>query len=237
MRERGVFLTAEWRNLVMLNYSVSPTLLLPYIPPGTEVDFFKGRTYVSLVAFEFNETRVFGLSIPFHRSFEEVNLRFYVRRGTRRGVVFVRELVPRFAIAAVARIFFGENYSSIPMKHRIDASKDAIEAEFAWGQGDGDCAIRAQADGPAVIPAEGSLSQFITEHYWGYAKQRDGSCTEYEVRHSRWAVRAARQAQFRGNAAHYYGDDLAGVVKAWPDSAFIAEGSPVTVLKGSRIKT
>lgn len=235
MSGRGVFLTAEWRNLVMFNYSVSPELLIPYVPTGTDIDLFGGRAYMSLVAFEFNRTRVFGLAIPFHYSFEEVNLRFYVRRGERRGVVFIRELVPRFAIAAVARIFFGENYSSVPMKHGIESRADAVAAEFSWGREQGACAMHAKAEGSAIIPADGSLSQFITEHYWGYAKQRDGSSLEYEVEHPRWAVRAANEARFSGNAAVYYGEQLTSAMVGPPDSAFIAEGSVVKVFRGAPI--
>src|SRR5262245_20887686 len=108
------FLTADWRYLVMINYEVDPEILHPYIPGGTELDQWQGRTFVSVVGFLFLRTRVLGLTIPFHHNFEEVNLRFYVRRraieGWRRGVVFIREIVPRWAIAAVAREFYNENY-------------------------------------------------------------------------------------------------------------------------------
>ncbi|MGA2339892.1 MAG: DUF2071 domain-containing protein, partial [Terracidiphilus sp.] len=122
MKQPGVFLTADWRNLLMFNYAVDPGLLRRFVPTGTELDDFEGRTYVSLVGFEFNRTRVARMAIPFHRSFEEVNLRFYVRRSGRRGVVFIRELVPKFAVAAIARIAFGENYSRVPMSHSIHVS-------------------------------------------------------------------------------------------------------------------
>lgn len=233
--QRDVFLTAEWRNLLMLNYAVAPSVLLPYVPPGTELDSYAGKTYVSLVGFEFNRTRVAGFSIPFHRSFEEVNLRFYVRRSDRRGVVFIRELVPRFAIAAVARLFFGENYSSLRMAHRISAGEGAVEAEFCWGLEIHACRMNVVATGPPFLPEDGSLSQYITEHYWGYAKQRDGGCVEYEVQHPQWLVRNAIQAHFTGDASRYYGMELAGILTGSPDSAFLAEGSPVTVYKGVRI--
>lgn len=236
MEQRGVFLTAEWRNLLMLNYAVDPALLLPFVPAGTALDSFEGRTYVSLVAFEFNEVRVAGLSIPFHRSFEEVNLRFYVRRADRRGVVFIRELVPKFAVAAVARAFFGENYRSTPMRHAVARLPGgAVEAEFGWGRQSQQASMRIETEPQASIPAEGSLGQFITEHYWGYAAQRNDGCIEYEVRHPRWMVREARQASFTGDAANYYGAEFGKILLGVPDSAFLAEGSPVEVFKGTRI--
>src|ERR1700679_4114553 len=166
MPQPRVFLTAEWKQLLMLNYSVDPELLLPFLPSGTEIDSFEGHTYVSLVGFQFNDTRVAGFAIPFHRSFEEVNLRFYVRRAEKRGVVFIRELVPKFAVAAIARIAFGENYSRVPMSHSIQVQPDTgdVEAEYGWGSGPGRCSMRMEADKTSFLPADDSLGQFITEH-------------------------------------------------------------------------
>src|SRR5579863_4073263 len=190
MIHQSKFLTAEWNNVLLLNYAVDASLLERLVPAGTELDLFEGRTYLSLVGFEFNRLRVFGLAVPFHQSFEEVNLRFYVRRSSKRGVVFIRELVPRYAVAAAARFAFNENYSCVPMSHPIDA----MEAEYVWGSGPDRCAMRIVAHGSASLPQDGSECQFITEHYWGYAKQRDGGCLEYEVQHPRWPVRAAKRA-------------------------------------------
>ncbi|MGH9709897.1 MAG: DUF2071 domain-containing protein, partial [Candidatus Acidiferrales bacterium] len=95
-----VFLSAEWRNLVMLNYEIDPDILRKYVPHGTEVDSFQGKTFMSLVGFQFLHAKIFGfLPLPFHTDFDEVNLRFYVRRResseNRRGVVFIREIVPK----------------------------------------------------------------------------------------------------------------------------------------------
>ncbi|MEI9969859.1 MAG: DUF2071 domain-containing protein [Terracidiphilus sp.] len=171
MKQPGVFLTADWRNLLMFNYAVDPGLLQRFVPRGTTLDAFEGRTYVSLVGFEFNRTRVAGVAIPFHSSFEEVNLRFYVKRLGKRGVVFIRELVPKFAVAAIARIAFGENYSRVPMSHSNQVRPDTgdVEAEYCWGTGPGRCSMQIEAEKRSFLPADDSLGQFITEHYWGYA--------------------------------------------------------------------
>ena len=237
MAQGKVFLTAEWLNVLMLNYVVDPALLTAFVPAGTELDTFEDRAYVSLIGFEFNRTRVAGLSIPLHRSFEEVNLRFYVKRNDRRGVVFLRELVPRFAVAAVARLFFGENYQTVSMDHAIEASpeNEVGGATYSWDTGRNHCSMQAETEAVPFLPAEGSLAQFITEHYWGYAAQRDGGCIEYEVQHPRWLVRNTRRAAFSGDAAKFYGAEFAKILLRPPDSAFLAEGSPVTVFKGTRI--
>lgn len=237
MQLQKMFLTAEWRNIVMLNYVVDPSLLERFVPRGTELDTFQRRTYLSLVGFEFNRSRIGGVAIPFHQRFEEVNLRFYVRRLSKRGVVFIRELVPKFAVAAVARFAFNENYSCVPMSHRYEVRSqcDGVEVEYAWGLGMDHCSIRIETEESSFLPPEGSVSQFITEHYWGYAAQPRNGCLEYEVWHPRWLVKNARRAKFTGSVASLYGAEIAQVLARAPDSAFLAEGSPVTVFKGKRI--
>src|SRR5271155_1874049 len=184
-----VFLSAEWRDLVLLNYEVDPTLLRAHVPPGTELDSFNGLTYVSLVGFRFLRTRLAGIfSIPFHSNFDEVNLRFYVRRDVRgeirRGVVFIREIVPRRAIAMAANMIYNENYIHLPMRHRIEKIGDAIAAEDGWFVNRHVARICAQSTGTPALAAEGSLEQFITEHYWGYNRRRSGGGTEYRVEHA-----------------------------------------------------
>jgi uncharacterized protein len=234
-----VFLSAQWRDLVMLNYEVDSHLLESYVPPGTQLDTFDGRAFVSLVGFRFLDTKLFGFAaVPFHVNFDEVNLRLYVRRckdgEIRRGVVFIREVVPRVAIALVARIAYGERYSSHPMRHRVHLSPTGGSARYEWKLGGAWCEIEAHASGAPVQAAEGSLEQFVTEHYWGYATRRDG-CLEYQVSHPAWRVWMCGAAHFRGDAASLYGPQLGAVIRRPPDFAFVADGSPVVVFKGRRV--
>ncbi|HXQ25587.1 MAG TPA: DUF2071 domain-containing protein [Candidatus Acidoferrales bacterium] len=235
-----VFLSAEWRDLVMLNYEVDPALLKSYVPRGTELDAFQGKTFLSLVGFRFLRTRLFGiLPLPFHTNFDEVNLRFYVRRRlrgeNRRGVVFIREVVPKHAIALVARLAFGENYSAHRMRHTINTIETGKMVQYEWKLKGDWCAMDAQALGASVEPQEGSLDQFITEHYWGYAARRGGGSLEYHVSHVPWRVWPSRSAGFVGNADSLYGPDLAAILHRPPDSAFVADGSPVLVYTGTPI--
>lgn len=242
--KRRVFLSTEWRDLVMLNYQVQPELLAPYVPRGTELDSFDGQTYMSLVGLRFSQTKMFGsLGVPFHMDFEEVNLRFYVRRGAgeedRRGVVFIREIVPLHAVALVARFVYGENYLRLPMRHSVADGNNSVSIEYQWrwrGRWQAEWnRLYADADGSAIRPAEGSIEQFITEHYWGYARQRDGRCIEYRVSHEPWRVSPASLAGFKGDPDRLYGTDLGRILKRPPDSAFIAEGSPVLIFRGQPI--
>ena len=232
------FLTAEWRWLLMLNYAVDPALLRPLVPAGTELDAWDGVTYASVVGFRFLRTRVMGIPIPFHRDFDEVNLRFYVRRkgpeGWRRGVVFVKEIVPRIAIAAVARWVYNENYVALPMRHRVDTVGGG-EVEYAWRHGGRWCALRGCARGDARPLEPGSEAEFITEHYWGYARQRDGGTVEYRVEHPRWNVWTVGAPALDCDAAALYGPAWGPVLAAAPRSALLADGSAVVVRRGTRV--
>jgi len=225
----------------MLNYEVEARLLLPLVPAGTELDCWNGKVFVSLVGFRFLRTKMFGLlPIPMHANFEEVNLRFYVRRQVenevRRGVVFIQETVPRRAIALVARVFYNENYVAMPMAHKIlSAGDNSLSLAYRWRSGKRWNAIKVETEGNPELPAEGSVEQFITEHYWGYAAQRDGGCVEYRVTHPAWRVWRVRHGAFDGDAENFYGKDTAAVLRSKPQSAFLAEGSTVAVMRGRRL--
>jgi uncharacterized protein YqjF (DUF2071 family) len=93
MRQENIFLTAEWRKLIMANYKVDASLLEPYLPAKTEIDPWQNECYISLVGFMFTNVKLKGVAVPFHTSFPEINLRFYVRHKSenndwKRGVVF-----------------------------------------------------------------------------------------------------------------------------------------------------
>lgn len=237
------FLTAEWRQLAMLNYRVAPELLLPHVPAGTELDDWEGATYLSVVGFLFRDTRLRGVPVPFHRHFEEVNLRFYVRRRVgaevRRGVTFLRELVPRRAIATVARLAYHEPYTALPMRHTLGPVNAATGApavvEYAWRHRGAWSRLAVEPVGGARALEAGSEEEFITEHYWGYTRQRDGGTVEYRVAHPPWRVWRVRSARLSGDLAVLYGADVAGALVAGPASAFLADGSAVTVHAPERL--
>ena len=221
----------------MLNYAIDPVVLKPLIPLGTELDSYGGQFFVSVVGFLFLNTKVFGCGIPFHRNFEEVNLRFYVRRNTsegwHRGVVFVRELVPRLAIASIARAVYGEPYTALPMRHRIEQSEEGIAVEYGWCRGDRWEGVRAKALGQPSLMKAGSQEEFIAEHYWGYTA-RPGGCSEYEVEHPPWRIWNALEASLDADVETLYGKAFVECLSARPASAFIAEGSPIIVRRATR---
>jgi uncharacterized protein len=241
-RTRWPFLTAEWRYLVMSNYDVDPSVLAPLVPAGTALDLWQGRALMSVVGFKFMDTRVLGMAVPFHRDFEEVNLRFYVHHDlpgadTRRGVVFVGELVPRAAIAGLARLAYNEPYRAVRMRSAVPAT--AVEAPgrltYEWRTGARWQCLAATAAGAAAIPLRGSEAAFVTEHYWGYTRQRDGATVEYEVTHPVWRVWAAVDPVFTADVIELYGRAFAEALSRSPVSTLIAEGSPVAVYPPRRL--
>lgn len=241
----SVFLSAEWRKLIMAQYAVKPKLLTPFLPAGVELDLYhppqgEPRCYVSLIAFFFDRVRVKGLAFPFHTRFEEVNLRFYVRRRepdgtTKRGVVFIREFVPRRAIAFVAKHLYEELYLAVPTRHQISSSADLLTAKYAWKLGGREHSISAAAYLPSQPIAPGSEEEFITEHYWGYTKRSNGSTSVYEVRHPRWQTYRLQSYEIAVDFGILYGPQFAFLTDQSVSSVLLAEGSAVTVHSGARM--
>lgn len=236
----GVFLTAGWHHLAMLNFPVDPVVLQPYLPLGVELDTWHGQTFLSVVGFQFVDTRVLGISIPFHRHFSEVNLRFYVRRlaaeGWRRGVVFLREIAPRFMVSLIARWLYNEKYVTMPVRPQVTlpvGSKEGL-AQYEWWHHRRWNSLSVRIHGEPTQPAVGSLEEFIAEHYWGYSRQPDGGTVEYQVAHRPWRVWSASSARYDCDVEAIYGKEFVPYLRE-PGCAFVADGSPVVVHRGVRL--
>jgi uncharacterized protein len=254
---RRMFLSARWQLLAMLNWEIDPAILEPLVPPGCELDFHSGKTFVSLVGFLFLDTRVLGVPVPFHRNFEEVNLRFYVRRrgGEQgRGVAFIKEIVPRWTIAQTARLCYNEPYVALPMAHEVTGPAGELcwpggqepavrsrrescggKAAYRWRFDDRWNSIELQYMGERAPLVPGSHEEFIAEQYFGYCAQRDGGTIEYQVEHPPWNIWPAVAALLDVNVGAFYGPRFAAVLTQPPMSAFLADGSAVAVMRPRRI--
>lgn len=225
---RWAFLRAEWRRLVLVTYAVDPQRLGPWLPPGLTFDLRDGQAFVSLVAFDFLKTKVLGVGWPGFRDFPEINLRFYVREGDRRGVAFVREWVPNPLVAGIARVLYNEPYQAAPMTsaHRVEGDRLIVEHELTVG---GPQTLRVEADAEPTLPGEDSEEHFFKEHSWGYGTSRGGELVRYEVQHPHWRTHRVRSLDLSWDWGAVYGPEWADLADAEPASVVLAEGSPIAV--------
>ncbi|HVD98671.1 MAG TPA: DUF2071 domain-containing protein [Cytophagaceae bacterium] len=237
--QKGKFLTAEWRKLIIANYPIDPEILMPFVPKGTELDFFEDVCYVSLVGFMFLNTKLLGIRIPFHQNFEEFNLRFYVKRkmpdGWRRGVVFIKEIVPKPAIASIANWVYHEPYVSMPMKNEIIYSEGNLNVGYYFQYKNFWNKFTVKAKDTPISFHSGLVEDFITEHYWGYNKYSEHITMEYEVEHPSWKVYPVLDFNIHMRFKELYGEPFASVLQSRPLSILMAEGSEILVRSGSKL--
>jgi hypothetical protein len=232
------FLTAEWNDLLFINYEIDPKLLENYLPIGTELDLWNDKCYISLIGFMFEDVKVLGFKIPFHINFEEVNLRFYVKRYEngiwKRGVVFVKEIVPKHAITIVANTLYNEHYQTLPMQHERTASKNSLQFKFQWKKNNNWHSISAETEKELIPIPENSEAEFITEHYYGYTKASSKKTVEYAVTHPKWDQYVVKDYLVNVNFEQVYGKEFTYLQDLVPVSCFVAKGSKITI-EGKKI--
>lgn len=232
------FLRAEWRKLAMANYAVDHSILKPYLPFKTEMDNWNGNCYVSLIGFMFLNTKVKGIGIPFHRNFEEVNLRFYCKYKEndqwKRGVVFIKEIVPKPALTFVANTIYKEKYQTMPMSHTWMLDENQVTVEYHWKYKEWN-SLKVVAESQRLPISIGSEEEFITEHYWGYTQVNATKTMEYGVEHPRWEVYPVTDYRIHVDFEKTYGTRFGFLQKEKPVSVFLAEGSEIVVREGQLI--
>lgn len=226
------FLTAEWNNLAIINYEIDAKLLEKHLPTGTEIDFWNNKCYVSLVGFMFENTRLLGVKVPFHVNFEEVNLRFYVKRFEdnqwKRGVVFIKEIVPKPTLAFIANTFYKEHYQTLPMKHSVTENKKTFDYVYQWKTKNKWNTILVETKKVLKEIEINSEAEFITEHYFGYTKHQN-TTFEYEVNHPRWEQHEVNNLVIDVDFESTYGAEFAFLKNKKPISVLLAKGSKISV--------
>jgi len=227
------FLKAEWRKLAIANYIIEKDLLVKYLPAGTQIDLWKGNCFVSLVGFKFVNTKLLGIKIPFHTDFEEVNLRFYVKRFDngewKRGVVFIKEIVPKHALTLVANTVYNENYETLAMEHTWSENSTKRIVQYKWKKKGKWNSFKIEASIEKFKIEPKSEIEFITEHYWGYAKVNQNKTNEYEVTHPKWETYEVKDYNIDVDFAEVYGQEFGILSSIPPTSVMLAEGSEITV--------
>lgn len=231
MKEPKVFLTARWQDLILITYDVDPGMLQPYIPEGLEADTINGRGFVSLVAFDFLDTKVKGLKIPFHVNFPEINLRIYVKNKEKRGVVFVREFVPKTVIPLIANTIYNENYKAIKMKSSVEKN-GAIFINHTIEINKQEFHINLQAENKPYLPPADSTEHFFKEHEWGFGTSKAGKPLIYKVEHPFWNICPIRKYEHNFDFGVVYGKYWESLNNNAPYNITYALGSEIKVFEG-----
>ncbi len=227
------FLLAEWNNLIIANFAVPKELLLPYVPFKTELDFFEGKAYISLVAFNFLNTKVMGLSIPLHVNFEQANLRFYIKNNHggqwKKGLVYIKKIVPKRAVSFVANNLYREKYTTMKMKHFHTDNVGSFETGYEWEFKKKWNKISAVSEKKSRKIAPGSCESFFTDHYWGYSKYNDTKTYEYYVEHPVWETSKVISYSIDCDFGSLYGDEFSFLNNQNPASVMMVKGSEIRV--------
>lgn len=225
-------LTCEWRKLAFFNYVVPPEVLKPYLPPNTELDYYNGDCYVSLVGFQFKNVKIAGVQVPFHSDFEEINFRFYVKRFDgnkwRHGVVFLREIVDRPALSILANTVLNENYQTLPTGQEIEDKLGRLTVKYSWqiDQRKEQLEVRTE-NTPSAMPGQ-SEDEFLIHRLWAYGKQDEETTYEYSISHPEWSTYRVDEYKVSVDFLQF-GAAFSILNGATPRSVMLAEGSKVEV--------
>ena len=227
------FLTAEWNDLAFINYVIDPKILEEYVPNGTVLDLWNDKCYVSLIGFMFENVKVLGLRIPFHVNFEEVNLRFYVKRFDngvwKRGAVFIKEIVPKHAITIVANALYKEHYQTLKMRHKITENGGQKSFQYEWKKDDKWYSIFLKTNNLPLDISPNTEEEFITEHYFGYTKYNKSTSIEYQVMHPRWQQLEVLDYVIDVDFENIYGRKFSFLQNMKPTSPFLVIGSKISI--------
>lgn len=228
---RNNFLVAHWENLVVASFKADKQLLQPFVPRGTELNDWNGDYYMSLLGFQFSRARFCGIPSPFYRRFEELNLRFYVRQkvksGWRKGVVFIKEVIPSKLVGCIAKWLYHENFAALPMHHHIYTGNDGRHTEYYWEQESkpGYLKLCSQLQPEPAVP--GSLPAFIHDHYIAFTKTKKHSYT-FDIQHPDWNIYPALSFEMQLDAVALYGEAFRDAFSQ-PATAFLLDGSKTNV--------
>jgi uncharacterized protein YqjF (DUF2071 family) len=230
----ALFLKANWENIIMANYEIDPKILTQFLPKGVELDLFNGKCYISLVGFMFKNTKLFNIPIPFFGNFEEINLRFYVKRteengSTKRGVVFINETIPYPIVAWVANKLYNEHYTVVPTKHKIVKENLIKKVKFDWLLNNKWNSIDVTSFIASEKMKRNSLESFIYEHYYGYTKIGENETEEYKLQHPSWKVSEVMDYTIDCDFEAMYGKSFAVLNQTKPEAVFIADGSAIGI--------
>ena len=231
MNEQKVFLTANWEYLLLVNYAVPQSILAPLLPKDCDLTLWNNQAFISIVGFQFNNTRVFKVKWPYFTHFLEINLRFYLNYKGKKAVRFIREYVPSYLIAEIARRTYNEPYKKRKIEASFEKTKETLRLEYRMPIKDHPFIINAKADNKPYIPNKSSAEYFFKEHDLGIGHTKKGRTLLYDVYHPEWRVFPIKTSFVKIDWKFFFGSKFSFLNNSQPDSVFLAEGSKVKVYK------
>lgn len=232
-------LTCKWKKLAFANYIVPPEVVEKHLPPFTEIDYFNENCFVSLVGFQFKDVEIAGIKVPFHTDFEEINLRFYVKRfdgeNWRKGTVFLSEIADKVALSTLANSLLRENYKTLPTKQEVRKQANEWKAGYFWQFNSTWQYIKVTADATPLPTKKGSETEFIIHRLWGYGKHNEEVTNEYNISHPRWNTYKIKDYSVNVDFAKIFGPEFSILGAATPHSVILAEGSSISVKRMDKI--
>jgi uncharacterized protein YqjF (DUF2071 family) len=225
------FVTAVWSDLFIISFPVADYILLPFLPTGLTLDKFQGSAYVSVVAFHFGQVHVLGIPSPIRQlaNFPQWNLRFYVRLGDERGIVFIKEYVPTTIVANCVRWLYNEPYVAAPLAFVPHETATSRRVCYILSVDNHVQTIWTNTTSPPKLPEPNTMGEFVTKQGWGCGQSRRGKSMRFKVTHAPWRNYSIANSSINVDFELLYGAKWAFLDTMKPDSIILCEGSPVSV--------
>jgi len=231
------FLTASWTNLINLTYAVDPSLLLPYLPKGTKLDMINGQAFVSLVPFDFTNTRFLSMRLPYHTDFPEINLRFYVSHKEKKGVVFLKEFIPRYFIKAIANTFYNERYECVRLKSYNMTANNELKVSHELKMGRKVFKVEVIASNECYVPVADSTEHYFEERFYGFSQTSRGEPLMFHVEHPSWELYPVKNFKIDFDFGFLFGGQWSFLNEAKPVCAMLVKGSEVKMFPHRKLES
>lgn len=223
----NTFMTGNWEDLIISTFEVNSEILEKYLPNGIELDLYQGKALISMVAFTFSKVKFFGVKVPFHQQFGEINFRFYVKSivdGTK-GVVFIKEYAPKPIIALVANGVYNEPFFYKNIGRQKEILENVISMQYNFPNGK----VKAIAKNETKELEENSLEHFIVDRYIAFVKSRNTKTYQYQINHKPWEIYKSSSIEIDKNSLLLLPSEFKnGKLIA----SYFVDGSKISVEKG-----
>lgn len=220
-------MNCEWKDLIMSSFEVEKSILEPYLPNDTEIDLFQGKALISLVAFTFSKIKFFGLKIPFHQRFGQMNFRFYAKSKVdgSRGVVFIKVFAPKHLIAFIGNKIYNEPYFFKPINFKKSKNNEIICIEY----NNNHTTIKAKATYKTEKLTKNTLKHFIVERYIAYIKNKKNKTIRYNIYHKPWKIHHTESSHYDKELLKLLPNNFKNLKHI---ATYLVNGSEVNVEKG-----